>query len=198
MSGFHIQRPTNDWLDAVDRLPDNALVLAVDGVQWLAEAKARNSKIKTVLRHVEDHYQVFTLDEPFDWYINHAKNWFPKYIDGTFREYAASVDYVKAFNEIYASDSHTPEETRTRIWWERAASQVWNNEYRSQAEYEHIRLVIGSAAVGNNMPVEVAEIATRYDCVVSYHSYYYTVDKQQPHWEWPTLSGRWDLMDLEE
>jgi len=102
---------------------------------------------------------------------------------------------VKEFNEYWAN-SHTSEETRARVWWARAAAQVWD-EYRDDPDYAHIRLVVGSAAIGNDMPVELAAIASSYGCLVSYHGYTYWPKGNPPDWEWPTLSGRWDLMDME-
>jgi len=195
MIGFHVQRPCPNWLDAVKRLPPGAPVLAVDGVQWLAEAKAANPGVFTVLRHHYDAGQVFPLDWTFDQYKDAARRFFATFIDGTFRQYAQHVNAIKEFNEYWAN-SQTSEEVRARVWWARAAAQVWD-EYRDDPDYRHIRLVLGSAAIGNDMPVELASIAWTYDCLISYHAYVYWPKANPPEWEWPTLSGRWDLMDME-
>lgn len=189
---IHLQKSVPGWLEAVQLLPAGAVVLAVDQVQELRSAKQINPQVLTVLRHHYDEGQVFggTWEEN----KQRARAFFATFIDNTFRQYAPDVNLVKEWNE-YLANSQNEQERQARITWAKAAAEVWRDEYRSQPEYEHIRLVIASAAVGNDIPLEFAEIAVNYDCVLSYHAYSHWTQGTRDPGDWQWFSGRWATMD---
>jgi len=191
---IHLQQPVNDWLQAVQRLPAGAVVKAMDNVQALAEAKTAYPHIKTCLRHWYDTGQVFggTWDDN----VNRARAFFATFIDGTFAQYASKVDYVEEFNEYLAS-SHTGEELLERVTWAAAVAQVWKNEYRTQARYAHIRLVLTNTAVGNNIDRNFARVASENDCVMGYHAYDHWINGVRDPGSWPYHCGRWATMDAD-
>ena len=77
----------------------------------------------------------------------------------------------------------------------RAVNEVWRNEYRTRAEYAHIRLVSANIAIGNDIPVEIAQTVQEYNGYLSYHAYTAVRDAQFVPDEWRTYSGRWTAMD---
>jgi hypothetical protein len=161
---LHIQRTVPDWLQAVERLPDGALVKAVDQGQVFQEVKAINPTIYTNLRHYYDSGQVFggTWEDNLD----RARAFFSSFIDGTFRtQIAPYCNSIGEFNE-YLANSQTSFEIAQRLMW---AAHVWQNEYRNQDDYQHIRLSLCAAAVGNDIHEGFAEIAVNYDCLLDYH-----------------------------
>lgn len=189
---FHFQNPVNDWPRAVAILPAGYWVKAVDSVQLLNEAKSVNPGIKTVLRHHYDTGQQF--DGGIEGNKKRARDFFKTFIDGTFDNYAHNVDAIEEFNEYLANSQNTIERQQ-RVDWVTAAADVWKNEYRNQDKYAHIKLVIANAAIGNDIPVEFAKVATQYDCLVGYHPYVPTKDKAVLPGEWPNYAGRWTEMD---
>jgi len=189
---FHFLTPVNDWPRAVAVFPAEYWVKAVDNVQLLNEAKGVNSGIKTVLRHWYDTGQQF--DGGIEGNKVRARQFFATFIDGTFDNYAPNVDAIEEFNE-YLANSQNATEMQQRIDWVTAAASVWKNEYRNQAKYAHIKLVIANTAIGNDIPVEFAKVAAQYDCLVGYHPYVPTKDKAILPGEWPNYAGRWTEMD---
>ncbi|MGH2536284.1 MAG: hypothetical protein ACRDHL_02700, partial [Candidatus Promineifilaceae bacterium] len=166
---IHIQSPVANWLDAVAQLPAGYPVKAVDGVQLLAQAKARNPAIRTILRHWYDPGQLFGGS----WQANldRARQFFATFIDGTFIQLAAAVDLVEEWNE-YNATGHSPAERAERERWAQAAAEVWYTEYKSRPELAHIHLVIGNVAVGNDIFPGQAEAAAHYGAYVGYHAYW--------------------------
>jgi hypothetical protein len=104
------------------------------------------------------------------------------------------VDYIEEWNEYFAN-SQNATEIAERVTWATAVSQVWRDEYRSQADYAHIRLVLGNTAIGNDLPTDFAKIANQYDCVIGYHPYIPVTNGVIKAGEWPDYSGRWTVMD---
>ena len=189
---IHYQKGVNDILEAVAKLPAKSLILALDDVQFLDECKRTNGNVVTCLRHFYDKGQQF--DGGFSGNIIRAREFFATFIDETFRKFAHNVDFVKGFNE-YLANSQSAAEVQARLDWAEAAATVWMDEYRSQPEYAHIRLAICSAAIGNDIPVGFAEIATNLDCVISYHAYSLWKKKVRDPGDFKWLSGRWNTMD---
>jgi len=190
MLGFHFQRPVNDWPVAARLLPDRSVIKAVDNVQLLAEAKRINQTFHCNLRHWV-HQNLPASDADFQ---ASAKRFFDTFIDGTFRQHARAVDSISEWNEYFGN--HQSEGERQRwVAWARACAVVWERDFRSQADYRHIRLVLAETAVGNDIPLEVAKIAHQYDCLIGYHPYVPMWRGQiMPH-EWQFYSGRWTEMD---
>jgi hypothetical protein len=123
-----------------------------------------------------------------------ARTFFDTFVDGTFMEHAANVDFIEEWNEYFGNGM--PAEERQRfILWAQAAAEVWSNEYRSRSGLEHIRLILANTAVGNDIPVEVAEAAVNHDCLLGYHSYWPTRANHVPGDAWPYYEGRWTEMD---
>lgn len=195
MIGFHLQRPINGWLDAVAKLPPSTPIKFIDNVQALAEIKAHRGDLFTVLRHFYDNRQIFGGD--YEHRKNVAREFFATFIDGTFDNYAHAVDAIEDWNEYLANSQNTTERNE-RILHAKAMADVWKNEYRNQQKYAHIRLILANAAIGNDIPVEFAQIAQQYDCILGYHAYIHYVDtKQLDTLDWRYHSGRWVTMDTQ-
>lgn len=201
---IHGQSPVPNWLEAIDRLPDLAVVKWVT-VQQLAEVYARNPNIITMLRYVNDGLQQVSSSDTDATRANRARTWFNSFIDGTFLNGStAGVPHWKAtkvigwWNEYYANSQSAAEK---ELWWrqERVAAQVWRDEYRNNPAFggklSHIRLAICAAAVGNDIPWQSAQTAKDFDCVLDYHTYTYYYRGIRAANDWDDLSGRWEGMD---
>lgn len=191
MFGDHVQNPLPGWTRHLATLPAGTPIKAVDNVQLLGEVKQINPQLKTVLRHWYDHGQVFD-NSPYSVLLDRAAAFFASFIDGTFAQYAATVDYVETYNETLAN-SQTPEEKQWRINQERAMCEVWARDYK--ARFPHIKLVLANAAIGNDIPWEYADLAVSYGHVLGYHAYIGVhkgaISPADAIW----LSGRWKQMD---
>ena len=209
---FHFQNTPDNWPAAVALLPDHSLIKAVDRADILRDAKQINSTHFTILRHWDDSLQHYDGNTDEDVLVDRAKHYFSTFVDGTFRvQYAATTDAVSWHNEIWAV-SQSPAEKIERILATEAAVHVWNTRYRPTFEND-IKLVIGEAAVGNNMPRQIAEIAIQSDNILGYHPYsaYGWDNKPRIRWgedhadeeehdtlDWTYLSGRWHTLMEQE
>lgn len=201
---IHLQNGVPGWLEAVDKLPAGSLVKAVS-VQPLAEAKAHNAGVNTMLRYVNDAMQQVSPGDTEATREERARAWFDSFIDGTFLNGATAgiahwkaTDVIGWWNEYYADSQSAAEK---ELWWkqERTAARVWRDEYRhgpQAAKLGHIRLAIAAAAVGNNIPLQSAETATLYDAILDYHAYdkYFDGGLRDPL-SWQYHCGRWNTMD---
>lgn len=191
--GLHLQYTTPGWPQSLTTLPSGTPVKAVDGVQWLHEVKQHNPRLKTILRHWYDQGQVFD-GSPYSVLLDRAAAFFATFVDGTFSQYAASVDYIETWNETLAN-SQSPDERKWRIDQERAMCEVWLRDYRHL--YPHIKLVLANTAIGNDIPWEIASLCVRYGHVLGYHAYIGVhqgaISPADDRW----LSGRWRFMDAE-
>ncbi len=192
MLGFHLQATVPDWLQSIQRLPAGSWWKGVDGVQFLAEAKTVNPAINTVLRHWYDDKQVF--GGSYEELKQRARKFFSTFVDDTFRYYAHAVDAIEEWNE-YLGNGQSTQERQERIEWVRAVNDIWRSEYRTRAEYAHIRLVSANTAIGNDIPIEIAQIVQEYNGYLSYHAYTAVRDAQIVPDEWREYSGRWTAMD---
>ena len=190
MIGFHYQGNSDNWPDAVRRLPPGAPVKFVDGVQRAVEAKKINPDVHVNIRH-HVHEQ-----NPSGDYHEHARKFFASFVDDSFRKVAWAVDSVGEYNE-YFSDSQTDVERKRWINWIQACVDVWRDEYRSRPDYAHIDLTLAATAVGNNIPLAVAKIAQANPfCILDYHAYW-PVYKNILHPEgWKYYAGRFEQMDM--
>ena len=193
---IHIQNLTNDWPQALDPSVLGAnfrpLVKAFSGDR-LVTAKGVNPNCRTILRY---HY---TKRQHFggDWEANKekARVFFRCFIDGTFRkDYARYTDYIEEWNE-YLAPSLTVQEMGDRIRWARAVARVWETEYRNDAAYAHIKLIMCNTAIGNDIPIEFANICRNYDCVMGYHAYTKWVKGVRDPGDFRWLSGRIFFME---
>jgi hypothetical protein len=171
----------------------------MDNVQMLAEAKAHNPGVKTILRHWYDKGQQPANTDGENEQL--ARIFFDSFIDGTFTDgetagnnHAASVDFVEGWNEYFGNTQSVEEKTRF-ISWARAAAKVWATEYKTRAGLEHIRLILANTAIGNDIPLEVARASIEHDAVLGYHCYWPTRYNKVPPEEWSWYSGRWTRLD---
>ena len=194
---MHMQYNVYNWTRGL-RPGLQQVMVACDMGSMFEEAKGINPQVVTILRHVDDDLQQFS--DTWEGSVQLARRWWSTFIDGTFRDkYAQHTDFVKGYNETLAN-SQTSEE-RLRVWMlEKALATVWNDEYRVLPEYSHIRPVLGSAAVGNDIPESIALLTIQHDCALSYHAYMYwrkesNEEPVRPDWERVNLSGRWNTME---
>lgn len=166
---MHLQGSTQNWLEAAKKLPADFNIKAVDQANLIRDARAVNLRLpRGTLRHWGPGQR-----HEGDWETRkqRARAYFATFVDGTFRtQYAQHIGVVQFYNEIWAN-SQSPEERASWTEQERAAAVVWNEEYRSQPDYAHIRLALSSAAVGNDLPKAVAQLAIAEDCYLAYHPY---------------------------
>lgn len=164
MIGFHFQNSPNDWPLSVAKLPGNAMVKLLFGVERARESKVANPSVKTWYRWVGDQ------PLPYDNFEQHCRDWLNNFIDGTFRREAEHVDYIQGYNETLANSQ--PQEERDRwIALHTAMARVWYEEYRQEPSLEHIRIILCETAIGNDIPWQIAEAAQRYDALLGYHPY---------------------------
>jgi len=166
MIGFHIQNSPQDWPKAVAKLPAGAVVKFLFGVERCREAKQANPGIKTWYRWVGDQpLPPFGAD-----FEQPARDWLNNFVDGTFRREAQYVDYIQEYNETFSNSQDASE----RIRWvslHTAMAKVWYEEYRKEPELAHIRMILAETAVGNDIPLDVAQAAVMYDALLGYHPY---------------------------
>lgn len=127
-------------------------------------------------------------------YEAHARAWLNQFVDGTFRREAKHVDYVGEYNETLAN-SQSAEEKAAWLALHTAMAKVWFEEYRKEPELAHIRMTLCATAVGNDIPIEFARAAVKYDALLDYHPYIFTEFGQVRPDDWRWYSGRWAAMD---
>lgn len=196
---IHLRETVPNWLEAVQRLPNGAMVKTIDQGQEFIAVKAINPNINTVLRHYIGNVQPFggTWEDN----VQRARDFFATFIDGTFvNQIAPHCDYVEEWNE-YLAVSNTEQEILERLLWAEAACYVWKHDYRIQPELAHIRLIICNCAIGNDIDWRFGRIAYNYDAVLGYHPYTYWITINGQHIraanDWVDLSGRWERMDIQ-
>ena len=195
---FHFGTPVDDWDRAARKLPSGYVIKAIDDVQMLAEGKAKNPGLRTILRH---YYRDQVPGNSIQENKQRARDFFDSFIDDTFRNgethglnHAAATDYIEGWNEYYGNGM--PDDERQRfIMWDQASAEVWLTEYRTDPRLAHIKLIMANTAVGNDIPIEVAQAAVAYDALLGYHTYWPTRYHVVPDGEWPWYSGRWTQMD---
>lgn len=192
---FHFQDTANNWEAAIPRLPDHSLAKAVDRADILKTVKGINPSHFTILRHWDDSLQHYDGNTNWSVLLERARNWFRTHIDGTFyQKYVPYVDAVSWHNEIWAN-SQSQAERLERIEATRAAVWVWENEYKPTFDGKNIKLVIGEAAVGNDMPREIAQIAIESGNLLGYHPYSLWNNKVRDPGDFEWISGRYDQME---
>ena len=188
MIGLHLQDPIPDWPDAVAQAAPGTWHKFFQ-VEACSEAKARRPDCRTIYRHHVDHQDAFIWAPDL---YQAARDFFTRFIDGTFEQHAANVDAVEELNEYYATGDD-PDTMAQKISWSRAVMQVWANEYRPR--FPHIRLVVANTAIGNDIPVSVAEVAYNTGAILSYHAYTPVHGGAVLAGEAPYYSQRWQAMD---
>ncbi len=191
---IHLQRTVPNWLEAVARLPKNSAVILVDEVGVAAGIKGTNPNVDVSLRHWYDPMQVPNATWPAA--LKGARDFFETFIDGTFRGNAKNIDFIQTWNETLAN-SQTSEEVKVWATQERAMCHVWVNEYRTQAEYAHLRLCIGNSAVGNWIGDDWARMYRDYfpAVIIGYHPYSHWKNNVRSDFD-DMLSMLWAHMDF--
>lgn len=200
--GFHFQKPITDWPEAVAMLPDGTPV-KVFQVQMGREVKAHNPGAKAIFRYHDDTMQHFdNAGYGSDWETElwAAKDFFNRWLDETFYEWAESIDYCEGWNETLAN-SQTQLEQEDRTMAVMAKIEVWRTDYADDPRLSHIKLILANAAVGNDIPLDMARAVYDSGHVMGYHPYVPIQhgEHQYDAWimedEWRWYSGRWASMD---
>lgn len=163
--GIHLQDPVPDWTQAVPRFPTGT-VHEFFQTQPAAEAKQIDPSCRTIHRHFIAHQDPYLYAQDKD---AAARAYLNTFIDGSFMVDAPYIDMTCDLNEYFGGES--PQERLQKIAWAQALARVWATEYRTRQGLGHIRLVLARTAVGNDIPIEVAQAAKDYDAVLSYHPY---------------------------
>lgn len=164
----------SNWPNAVALMRDGAWFKFMDDVAMAKVAKQANPEIKVVGRFWRDNMQQFSLNETET--RNRARSFIATWLNDSFMEASPYIDAIEDFNEYWAA-SHTEDETAARILWIKILLQVWEDEILSQSQYsnlERIKWCLGNAAVGNDIPWQVAQAATRASSgphYLGYHGY---------------------------
>lgn len=198
---WHIQRTVPGWLESVKLLPDGALVKTTENQHLVREVKGINQNIYTAFRMVRDSWQVYQGTRDSGWFnweaaTGMARDWFLAFVNDTFRqEIAQYCDGVSWHNEIWAN-SQNEVEWAERVAASEAAVHVWNTEFRPTLAND-VRLIIGEAAVGNNMPRRIAELAIESDNLLGYHPYeWWTRKVRSGEGFRAATSMLWDTMEF--
>jgi len=165
---FHVQNSPNNWLDAIAKLPDGSPVKLVMGAERAREVKAVNDSLVTWYRWVAPDQNLAPGN-----YEAQAIAYFNRFIDDTFKSghVAPYVDIIQEpFNE-YLANGQNDAERQHWVNWAAACAKVWAELYRQDSRLSHIRLVLGGAGVGNDLPLDFARLAVQYDCLLDSHSY---------------------------
>lgn len=205
---IHYQAGVNGINEAVAMLPKGSMVKAVNDQQYLREAKQVNPNVTTVFRFHWDKDNVFSTD--WDHMVAKWREFYPRFVDGTFLTLAKYIDYIEEHNE-YVANSQTQDEVNARVMSARAAAWVWKNDYRDklwvnpdepelglQPLLANIGLILVNAAIGNDINIGFAWVAEEFPfCAIGYHPYTKWVNKIRDSGDWRWHSGRWNWMDEE-
>lgn len=165
MYGAILQEPMPQWVEAARQWGRGGW----EFFQTESATEAQNYNWHLVFNS-KRHY--IAHQDPYLYASDHhkaARDFFATFVDGTFAQHASTIWGVNELNEYFGGES--PEDRQKKINWARACAEVWANDYRSQQRYEHIKLILCRVAVGNDIPIEVAEAAQRWDAGLSYHGY---------------------------
>lgn len=183
----HIQDTAPNWNGGVASFPDNTYpeIFQVEMSQEIRTGQ------KPIFRKFIDHQQplLFASDKR-----KAASDWIKTWCDATFMQYASRIWGVTDLNE-YFGNGESEHDRQNKIAWADAFAYVWANDWQTQSKLAHIRAVLARTAVGNDIPIEVAQSAQTYNAGLAYHCY------------WPVRDGviladsaqwfhqRWQYMD---
>lgn len=208
---MHIQSPPSGWLEAVNILPDYALVKSVSDAAPLLDAKLRWQALGRDPKKLFTAYRHFDIEPApigtWESALAHWRRMFARFVDKTWLErYAKYVDFVLDCNEYTAASTWTDPADKARVLMSmRAGATVWNKEYRGRdvhsadGGFGHIpdacKFVLMCGPVSNAFPVEVFDVALDNDCPISYHAYTRYEDKVRYVNDWHDDSGLWDVLE---
>lgn len=203
---FHFRYNVPDWPEATDQLPMHYAIKAVDNVQMLAEAKARNSGLVRILRHYTDNQ---VPGNSYAESVGIARDFFKTFIDGTFLNGSTmgvphnTTEYIEEWNEYAWFASQSESEKARWADWALACLDVWYDELRPTYNLD-TNLMVAAIPIGNNIDFRVAERVHELTDVengviprIGYHAYWPTQNGvvPDPDDEWKWYSGRWAAMD---
>ena len=168
--GPHLQsNNVPEWPDAVKEMADGAWTKLVDDINMAVVVKDFHPNGNVVVRFWRDWMQQFGLD--WEWNKQRARDFIKTWLNESFFAMLDYIDAIEDFNEYWAA-SHTAEETRARVMWIQALLIVWHDEILPRhPQLKKLRWVLGNAAVGNDMPWQVAQAACDYGHMLGYHGY---------------------------
>lgn len=192
--GFHFQDNVQGWPEAVRQLPAGTWC-KVFQVEMARDIKAVNPGVRVVFRYWDDPNQQF--DGDYSAAIKRAREFYARWCDGTFAQYAQFLDAFEGWNEFIAN-SQNPAERLARIWSVQAKIEVWEEEYSRRPELAHLRGVFANTAVGNDIPWEIAKAVADSGHILGYHPYiaFNGVNSSPSQGEWLWASGR-HLMSMD-
>ena len=158
----HIQNVSPNWPSGVASFPDNTYP-EIFQVEMSAEIHNQHPIFRKYLAHQQP--LLFSSDKK-----QAANDWIATWCDATFLLYASRIWGVCDLNE-YWSNGDKPHDIAHKIAWAIAFLDVWN-DWRARPELQHIIAVSSRAAVGNDIPIEVAEACQTYGAALSYHPYW--------------------------
>lgn len=185
MLGPHLQsNRVHNWPNAIQLMFPTSWAKIMDDVGMARTIKESLHSINVVARFWRDHMQQFGPD--YEWNKQKARIFIGSWLNRSFIEALPFIDAVEDFNEYWAA-SHTADETAWRVLWIKALVDVWKNEVLknqvgflndfdfftdAQLELLHgMKWCLGNAAVGNDIPWQVAKIAYENDWYIGYHGY---------------------------
>jgi lysozyme len=158
-----------DWPDAVRMMADDAWTKIVDDVNMAVVVKDYHPQGNVLIRFWRDWMQQFGLD--WEWNKERARQFITTWLNESFFAMLDYIDAIEDFNEYWAA-SHTADETAARVMWIQALLTVWHKEtLPKHPQLRKLRWVLGNAAVGNDMPWQVAQAACDYGHMLGYHGY---------------------------
>ena len=200
-----------DWPDAIAKFAPGTPVMAIDNVQLLSEAKARNPGVFTILRHWVGH-QHFD-DAPLAEVRVRARAFLVSFVDGTFMQHAHNVDAITDYNEYCDLQDvrpaqmaflvsrgatfvgHNAQHYQQRLVWLQALYLEWAAMQAQHPALKHIRLVGVNAPPGNSIPVEYARIVAENGGMLGHHPYTAMANGVIRFDDDKWYSGRWRLDD---
>ncbi len=189
--GFHLQKTVPNWKTAVR---PNMLIKATGGWEIFSEIPHARGWV----RHVT------AQPMPTSNYEEKANEVFERFVNPA-QPYWQHVNYVQAWNEFYANDQK-PVEREHWTLFDIACAKVWVEWRNRYPVLENIRFVNSEAAVGNDIPIEVAAASVQYNSLIGYHAYTPIADGvimpdegEHPDGSeinaWKYYDGRWEEMD---
>ncbi len=190
--GPHLQKTVPSWQTAAR---SGMLLKATGG--WEIFLQSRDTR--NWVRHVDKQPM------PTGNYEQAANDMFAKFVNPS-QPYWQYVTYVQGWNEFYANSQDTTERQHWTLF-DIACAKVWLHDWRDKhLVLRDVRFVNSEAAVGNDIPVEVAAASVQYNSIIGYHPYTpvsngLIMPDNGTHPDgreinaWKFYDGRWEEMD---
>jgi GH25 family lysozyme M1 (1,4-beta-N-acetylmuramidase) len=164
-----------NWPSVLQYIVPDTWVKVLDDVGMSETIVTHNPTLNVVMRFHRDWMQQFDLDIAIT--RQRARDFLNTFINPSFLLMAQFIKAIEDFNEYWAA-SHTEEETQMRILWVEQLLWVWENEFLPRyPELNHLKWCLGNAAIGNDIPWQVAKMAADRGHYIGYHAYISIVSK---------------------